>query len=102
MHGREINPRTPIVCGESVRHNHSATKSSRLGSENQQCPYSLSKSSKGFRVCRVSTSHFSDVAKIRWGSVSYLEMTPDDLNAAQNVIDKPQIRLGQWVLPSHS
>jgi amino acid transporter len=34
--------------------------------------------------------------------VSYLELTPEDLNAAQNEIDKPQMRLGQWVLPVHS
>ena len=35
---------------------------------------------------------------LRWGSMSYLELTEEDITVAQNEIDTPQAKLGQWVL----
>jgi hypothetical protein len=40
--------------------------------------------------------HF--LAENRWGSMSYLDLTQEDLDAAQKEIDRPQTKLGQWVL----
>jgi len=34
----------------------------------------------------------------RWGSMSYLELTDDDLYSAQKELSHPGAKLGQWVL----
>lgn len=35
---------------------------------------------------------------VRWGSMSYLELTDDDLFAAQQELSHAEPKLGQWVL----
>ena len=40
--------------------------------------------------------HF--LAENRWGSMSYLELTDDDLFAAQQELSHAEPKLGQWVL----
>ena len=37
------------------------------------------------------------INSFRWGSMSYLDLTQEDLNAAQAELDVPNPRLGQWV-----
>jgi len=39
----------------------------------------------------------TEPAEISWGSVSYLELIPEDVRVAQNEVNKPHVRLGQWV-----
>jgi len=33
----------------------------------------------------------------RWGSMSYLELMDEDVQAAQKEIDAPHVKLEQWV-----
>jgi hypothetical protein len=66
------------------------------------------KSAMSLRVIRIfpgisSLQGYSLIigAKNRWGSMSYLDLTEEDLDAAQKEIDQPQAKLGQWVLSEY-